>query len=270
MKDIANITIGCIGAGTMGSALLKAMTKIIRPEKIFVSSLNFENAKKFSDETGCTVCKTNAEVASFSDFLFLGVKPSVVFQVLNEIKSSLRNSSVIISMAAGIPLEKLQTAAEGFSVMRIMPNMSALVEQAITALCCSADVSADDIEVVTKLLECAGKVENVSESLMDCVTGVSGSSPAFVFMFIEALADAAVRYGMPRQQAYVYAAQTVKGAASMVLEDGRCPAALKDAVCSPAGTTIEGVACLEKNGFRSAVIEAVSVVCDKAKNLSKK
>jgi pyrroline-5-carboxylate reductase len=148
--------------------------------------------------------------------------------------------------------------------------MPAQIGEAMTALCCGPDVKESDLADVTALLECAGKVERVDEKLMDCVTAVSGSGPAFVFMFIEALADAAVRFGMPRSQAYVYAAQTVKGSAAMVLEDERCPGALKDAVCSPAGTTIEGVAALEKDGFRNAVFDAVKAAHDKSASMGKK
>lgn len=270
MKDLKKVTVGCIGIGTMGGALVRAMTKCVDVKNIFVSAAHFEKAQEFAKEIGCNACKLNKEVAVASDYLFLGVKPVYITQVLSEILPSLKKGTVIVSMAAGVTLEKLQTAATGFSVIRIMPNMPALVGQAMTALCCSADVDSEDVEVATKLLECAGKVEKINENLMDCVTGVSGSSPAFVFMFIEALADAAVRYGMPRKQAYIYASQTVKGSAAMALEDGRCPALLKDAVCSPAGTTIEGVAVLEKAAFRSSVIEAVGAVCEKSKNIGKK
>lgn len=270
MKDVKEITVGCIGVGTMGGALISSVCKIVDAKKIFVSSAHFEKAQGFAQKIGATACKTNKEVAAVADYLFLGVKPAYITQVLGEVKSSLKKNVVIISMAAGVTLEKLQTSAEGFSVIRIMPNMPALIGQAMTAMCFSDDVSADDVAIVNQLLECAGKVEKVGENLMDCVTGVSGSGPAFVFMFIEALADAAVRCGMPRNQAYIYAAQTVKGSASMALEDGRCPAALKDAVCSPAGTTIEGVVSLEKNGFRASVIEAVTSACEKSKSLAKK
>lgn len=270
MKAFEELKIGCIGTGTMGGALISAMTKIVKPENIFVSSGHYENAKAFAEKNHCIACKTNSETAQEADILFLGVKPIYTTQVISEVKKSLKKDSVIVSMAAGVTLERLQSAAEGFSVIRIMPNMPALCGQAMTALCCTADVEEIEVSYVSKLLECAGKVEKVNENLMDCVTGVSGSGPAFVFMFIEALADAAVRCGMPRKQAYIYAAQTVKGSASMALEDGRCPATLKDAVCSPAGTTIEGVATLEKNNFRSAVIEAVTAACEKSKSLGKK
>jgi pyrroline-5-carboxylate reductase len=154
--------------------------------------------------------------------------------------------------------------------IRIMPNTPAKICEGMTALCCGEDVCQERICEVTSLLEAAGKVEKVDEKLMDCVTAVSGSGPAYAFMFIEAMADAAVKFGMPRKQAYIYAAQTLKGAASMVLQEEQNPAALKDAVCSPAGTTIEAVAALEKYGFRNAVIEAVTAAHDKSVAMGKK
>ena len=140
----------------------------------------------------------------------------------------------------------------------------------MTALAASGDVSEERVVAICTLLEASGKVERVDEKLMDCVTAVSGSGPAYAFVFIEALADAAVRSGMPRDAAYVYAAQTVKGAAAAVLASGKNPAALKDAVCSPGGTTIEGVAALEKGGFRSAVFDAVKAACEKSAAMGKR
>ena len=151
-----------------------------------------------------------------------------------------------------------------------MPNMPAAIGEAMTALSANSVAKEEDIATVKTLLEAAGKVEIVDEKLMDCVTAVSGSGPAFVFMFIEAMADAAVKLGMPRAQAYTYAAQTVKGSSAMVLESGKHPAVLKDGVCSPAGTTIEGVAALERSGFRNSVIEAVTAAYGRSVALGKK
>ena len=151
-----------------------------------------------------------------------------------------------------------------------MPNMPAQISEGMTALCYKCDISESELSEVISLIEATGKVEVVDEKLMDCVTAVSGSGPAYAFMFIEAMADAAVKLGMPRKQAYTYAAQTLKGAATMALQDERNPAALKDAVCSPGGTTIEAVAALEKYGFRNAVIEAVTAAHDKSVAMGKK
>ena len=172
-------------------------------------------------------------------------------------------------MAAGVKIEKLESFAPKARFIRMMPNVCAQIGEAMTAVTSGASVTAEEFEEAKQILSAAGKVEAVPEKLMDCVTAVSGSGPAFVFMFIEALADAAVRCGMPRSQAYTYAAQTVKGSAALVLETKNHPAVLKDSVCSPAGTTIEGVSALESNGFRNAVIQAVTAAYEKSVNLGK-
>jgi pyrroline-5-carboxylate reductase len=268
-SEFEHITVGFIGCGTMGSTILRALCTILNPKQISVSSKHFEHAQNLAAETGCTAVKTNSEVAAQADYLFLAVKPAVVPEVLSEI-ARIENKPVIISMAAGITLASLKTAGMANACIRIMPNMPAKVGEAMTALCADPMVRAEECALVTRLLAPTGRIEQVDEKLMDCVTAVSGSGPAYVFMFIEALADAAVRFGMPRKQAYIYAAQTVKGSAAMVLEDSRCPAELKDAVCSPAGTTIEGVAALERTGFRNSVIEAVSAACTRSAALGKK
>lgn len=199
----------------------------------------------------------------------MAVKPAFVKEALEEIKDALEKDTVIISMAAGVSLSQLREYLAA-KYIRIMPNTPAKICEGMTALCCGEDVCQESVCEVTSLLEAAGKVEKVDEKLMDCVTAVSGSGPAYAFMFIEAMADAAVKFGMPRKQAYIYAAQTLKGAASMVLQEEQNPAALKDAVCSPAGTTIEAVAALEKYGFRNAVIEAVTAAHDKSVAMGKK
>lgn len=274
-SNLDNLKIGLIGCGMMGGALVRGMTKIIDAKNIFVSDANFSKATEFASSIGgANAVKTNDEVAKNTNIIFLAVKPNYVKTVLKEITDSFTEDSVLVSMAAGVKLdflsECISKACIKPEIIRIMPNMPATIGEAMIALTCSPDTSKDSVKIAKTLLEVAGKVEQVSESLMDCVTGISGSGPAFVFMFIEALADAAVRCGMPRAQAYIYAAQTVKGSAAMVLQDKRCPAELKDAVCSPSGTTIEGVAALEKYGFRNATIEAVTAACRKSEALGKK
>jgi len=263
------IKIGFIGCGIMGGALIRAFIQTVTPANICISAAHFGNAQTLAQETGCTACKTNAETAALADYVFLAVKPAYAVSVLSEIRTNLKKNATLISMAAGVPLEKLRTAAGRTAVIRIMPNLPALVGEAMTALCCGPEVNPEAVRTVTSLLNTAGKVEKIDEKLMDCVTAVSGSGPAYAFLFIEALADAAVRFGMPRQQAYIYASQTLKGAAEMCLKDGRCPAALKDAVCSPAGTTIEGVTTLEKTGFRTAIIEAATAAYNKSAAMAK-
>ena len=207
--------------------------------------------------------------------------------VLEQIKSSYneklssnkKNLPVMISIMAGLSIEKIEqmSCQAGISgglqnIVRLMPNLPATVNEGMIALCTKDKVSLEfkqEVDFVKEILSCAGKVEQVSEKLMDVVTAVSGSGPAYGFMFIEALADAAVLLGMPRNQAYIYASQTLKGAAQMVLETSEHPAKLKDAVCSPGGTTIQAVKSLEEKGFRSAVISAVESAYNKSVDLGK-
>ena len=274
--DCRLATIACIGCGVMGGALLRAMTTLVAPQQITVSAASMAEAQAFAAATGCVAAASNADAVKGACVVFIAVKPAFVAQVLAELAPALRHDAVVVSMAAGVTLETVATAlgaaSDGRTLVRIMPNMPAAVGEAMIALSARAIDAAQtsaDVALVRALLESAGKVELVDERLMDCVTAVSGSGPAFAFMFIEAMADAAVRLGMPRAQAYTYAAQTLKGSAAMVLEDGRHPAALKDGVCSPAGTTIAGVAALERAGFRNAVIEAVQAAYERSVSLGK-
>ena len=260
--------IGCIGTGAMGGAIMRAICKKYDVKNIKVTDKNVELGKAFANETGATFVSTNKEVLD-ADYIFLAVKPQFLSDVFAEIAGCIPTNAVVISMAAGVKLEKLENWAPKARFVRMMPNVCAQIGQAMTAITFKENIKAEEAATVKEILSSAGKVEQVPEKLMDCVTAVSGSGPAFVFMFIEALADAAVRCGMPRSQAYTYAAQTVYGSAGMVLENGQHPAVLKDMVCSPAGTTIEGVAALEKNNFRNAVIEAVTAACDRSISLGK-
>lgn len=261
--------IGCIGTGAMGGAIMRAVCKKFDVKDIIVTDKNMAGAEAFVKETGCNLAKNNIDAVKASDYLFIAVKPQFLEELFNEIKGAIKKETVVISMAAGVKIEKLEKLAPGARFVRMMPNVCAQIGEAMTAVTPGDKIAADEFENVKDILAAAGKVEQVPEKLMDCVTAVSGSGPAFVFMFIEALADAAVRCGMPRAQAYTYAAQTVYGSAGMVLNSDKNPAALKDMVCSPAGTTIEGVAALEKNGFRNAVIEAVTAACNKSIALGK-
>ena len=260
--------ISCIGTGAMGGAIMRAICKKYDVKNIKITDKNVELGKAFANETGATFVSTNKEVLD-ADYIFLAVKPQFLSDVFAEIAGSIPTNAVVISMAAGVKLEKLENWAPKARFVRMMPNVCAQIGQAMIAITYNENIKAEEAATVKEILSSAGKVEQVPEKLMDCVTAVSGSGPAFVFMFIEALTDAAVRCGMPRSQAYTYAAQTVYGSAGMVLENGQHPAVLKDMVCSPAGTTIEGVAALEKNNFRNAVIEAVTAACDRSIALGK-
>ena len=264
-----DFSIACIGTGAMGGAIMRAVCKKYDVKKIKVTDKNTAMGQKFASENGCTFVATNVEAVKDSKYIFLAVKPQFLGEVFAEIADLISPDSVVISMAAGVKVEKLEAWAPKARFVRMMPNVCAQIGEAMTAVTYKSNITDEEAGVVKEILGSAGKVEQVPEKLMDCVTAVSGSGPAFVFMFIEALADAAVRCGMPRAQAYTYAAQTVYGSAGMVLETGSHPAVLKDMVCSPAGTTIEGVAALEKEGFRNAVIEAVTAACQKSIALGK-
>lgn len=261
--------ISCIGTGAMGGAIMRAVCKKYSGKDIYVTDKNAAAGEAFAKENGCNFVSSNKEVIKDADYLFLAVKPQFLGDVFAEIKDLVKKETVVISMAAGVSLEKLASFAPNLRFVRMMPNVCAMIGQAMTAVVKHNSITDDEFKTVQEILSAAGRVEVVPEKLMDCVTAVSGSGPAFVFMFIEAMADAAVRCGMPRSQAYTYAAQTLYGSAAMVLESGKHPAVLKDMVCSPAGTTIEGVAALEENGFRNAVIKAVTAACEKSISLGK-
>lgn len=263
MKKIA-----CIGTGAMGGAIMRAVCNKFDPNNITVSNRTLEKGKSFANETGCRFADNNKDCIKDAKYIFIAVKPAFLSDLFTEIKNDIPLDAVIISMAAGVKIEKLESFAKARYV-RIMPNVPAQIAKGMTALSCNDNINSEELSDITEILETAGKVEQVPEKLMDCVTGVSGSGPAFVFMFIEAMADAAVRCGMPRKQAYTYAAQTVMGSAALVLETGKHPGELKDSVTSPAGTTIEGVAALESNGMRNAVIEAVTASYNKSVSLGK-
>ena len=263
MKKIA-----CIGTGAMGGAIMRAVCNKFDPNNITVSNRTLEKGKSFANDTGCRFADNNKDCIKDAKHIFIAVKPAFLSDLFTEIKNDIPSDAVIISMAAGVKIEKLESFAKARYV-RIMPNVPAQIAKGMTALSCNNNITSEELSDITEILETAGKVEQVPEKLMDCVTGVSGSGPAFVFMFIEAMADAAVRCGMPRKQAYTYAAQTVMGSAALVLETGKHPGELKDSVTSPAGTTIEGVAALESNGMRNAVIEAVTASYNKSVSLGK-
>ncbi len=270
--DLSNEKIAFLGCGNMGGAIAKALTAVVPAQNIYVSAKHFENAQSFANQTGTIAVQTNKQAVISAKYIFVSVKPVFFKQVLDEVSEYLTENHVVISMAAGLSLESLKAMLPDSvkTVIRIMPNMPAKIGQGMTAMCYDSEVDENIAQTVKTMLLSSGKVEIVAERLMDCVTAVSGSGPAFVFMFIEAFADAAVRFGMPRAQAYTYASQTLLGSAAMCLETGLNPSVLKDQVCSPAGTTIEGVTALEKHGLRNAVIEAVSAAYNKSVLMGKK
>ncbi len=265
-----NYKIGFIGCGNMASAIIQGITKKtdIKCEEILVSDASEAAIAKASDELGVNATRSNSRVVSECEVLFLSIKPQFYETVLNEIKDKVSPSQIIITIAPGKTLSWVQSILGGdVKLVRTMPNTPALVGEGVTGVCKNANVTDEDFTYVMSLLSSFGMAEAIPESLMDVCVSVSGSSPAYVFMFIEAMADAAVADGMPRDKAYKFAAQAVLGSAKMVLETGKHPGELKDMVCSPGGTTIEAVRVLEEKGFRSAVIEAMKACTAKAKGL---
>ena len=260
--------IGFIGAGNMGGAIIGGIVKNCISNDVIVYDKSAEGLVKISEKFGVKTAKDNIEVIKESDVIFFAVKPNVLYNVIDEIKDYVDEEKVIVSIVAGQSMEKIETAFEkNIKLIRVMPNTPALVGEGMSALCKNVNVKDSDMQAVLNIFKGIGVAEEVSEYMMDAVTAVSGSSPAYVFMFIEAMADAAVMGGMPREKAYTFAAQAVIGSAKMVLETGKHPGELKDMVCSPGGTTIEAVKVLEKEGFRSSVIEAMKACIDKSKSL---
>lgn len=262
--------IGFIGCGNMATAMIGGMIakNICSAADIIVSDAYAPVLEKAKEKLQVQISTDNKETVSGSDILFLAVKPQYYESVIMEIREAIRVNQIVVTIAPGKTLKWLtDTFGKPVKIVRCMPNTPALVCEGITGVCYNELVTKEELNGICDLLSGFGKFEMVPENQMDVVVSVSGSSPAYVFMFIEAMADAAVADGMPRAQAYRFAAQAVYGSAKMVLETGRHPAELKDMVCSPGGTTIEAVRVLEKNGFRSAVIEAMKACTTKAKGL---
>ena len=262
--------LGFIGAGNMANAIAKGIlkSKALSPDEIILSDVNEDKLEKIKNELKVSATTDNSEVVKNSKYLILAVKPTHLENLLIEIKDYLKPDTVVISIVAGKSLSFLEKIlGSDKKIIRTMLNTPALVGEAMIALTPNKNIEQQDLESVKNLLKSVGKVEQVDEKLMSAVVGVSGSSPAYVFMFIEAMADAGVLAGLPRDKAYTFAAQSVLGSAKILLETGKHPAILKDAVCSPGGTTIEAVKVLEENGFRAAIIDAVTACVKKCDNL---
>lgn len=263
--------IGFIGLGNMASAMIGGiLQKGMAKQEDIIGAEKMEAAKEAAKiKFGIEIAENNSIAAQKADVLFLAVKPLFLQEVIEEIRDVVRKETLIVSIAAGKDLKFYETAfaRPELKLIRCMPNTPALVLEGCTGVCAGSNVTSEELESVVKLLGSFGKASVVPERLMDAVVGVSGSSPAYVFLFIEAMADAAVLAGMPRNQAYEFAAQAVMGSAKMVLETGKHPAELKDMVCSPGGTTIEAVKVLEEMGFRAAVMDAMDACIEKSKQL---
>lgn len=263
-------TIGFIGLGNMAKAIIGGILQnhLVQPENIVGSAATPESMEKARSRYGIRIESSNAEVARQADLLVLAVKPIVLPIVIEEIRDIVGEDQLILSVAAGKTTKWLSEQFEHpVKIIRCMPNTPALVQEGCSAICRNSAVSQKELEEVMGIVSSFGYAEVVNESLMDTVGAVSGAAPAYVFMFMEALADAGVKGGMPRKQAYRFAAQTVLGSAKLMLETGKHPGELKDMVCSPGGTTIEGLEALEKGAFRGTVMAAIDACIEKSKQL---
>lgn len=274
-----NKTIAFIGAGNMGGAIVRAVCKAIDPEQVVIYNPTVEKSEALARETGCCVAASGAEAARAARYVVLGVKPQVLPGVLRDLLPTLRwaadagEKQVLVSIAAGISIEALlDLLAEGdleLPVIRVMPNTPAAIGAGVLFLAPDARVSDEDYAGLEAILPECGLLEKTTEHILDMGSALAGCGPAFVYLFIEALADGGVQIGLPRAKAQLYAAQMVAGAAEMVLQTGKHPGQLKDEVCSPGGTTIVGVAELENRGFRAAAAQAVVAAYQKNSQLSK-
>lgn len=262
--------VGFIGCGNMASAMLGGIMKegVVKKENLMASAKSEKTLKKIREELKITAIADNRELAARADLIVLAIKPIYMEEVIEEIADSVTEDKIIVTLAPGKTLEWLDlTFGKPTKLIRTMPNTPALVGEGMTALCPNELVTEAELQTVVEIFQSFGKTQVVTEPMIDVVVGVSGSSPAYVFMFIEAMADAAVADGMMRSQAYEFAAQAVLGSAKMVLDTGMHPGTLKDMVCSPGGTTIEAVRVLEEKGMRSSVIEASKAAVRKARGL---
>ncbi|HCT92625.1 MAG TPA: pyrroline-5-carboxylate reductase [Lachnospiraceae bacterium] len=262
--------IGFIGCGNMGGTMMQAMLDAGKcaPENIMASARSEERLRLRKEQMGVQVTTDNRRVAAFAETLFLAVKPQCYEKVIEEIREQVTADQLIVTIAPGKTLDWLAgTFGRELKIIRAMPNAPAMVRAGMMALCPNARVSEEELAGFRELCSSFGSTEVVEEHLMDVVTAVAGSSPAYVFMFIEAMADAAVAAGMSRAASYKFASQAVLGSAKMVLDTGKHPGELKDMICSPGGTTIEAVRVLEEKGMRSAVFEAVKACVDKSRGM---
>jgi len=266
-------TVGMIGTGNMGSAILRGVVDAgyLRPSQITAFDVSRKRLQELCGEIpGLTPARDCREVAERSDLILIAVKPMYVREVIDEMKPAL-NGKAVLSIAAGWTAGMLDNALRGTGAtyLRVMPNTPALVGEGMTAICDDTTFSQEDFDFARGIFDAVGKTRVLPERLFDGVIAISGSSPAYVYMMIEAMADAGVREGIPRAHAYEMAAQSVLGSALMVLSSGTHPAALKDAVCSPGGTTIEAVEELERKGFRAAIMDAMKACADKSREMSR-
>jgi len=263
-------SIGFIGAGQMASALGAGFVRagVVAPQSLYAYDVSADALEKFSQSVGGTACGTLEELVEKADIVFLAVKPYQVEDVLESLDNLEKASKLFVSIAAGVRLWNLKRLlGEQTPIVRVMPNTPCLIGSGASGFCASDSVSEEEIQMVRTLLETVGIAVEVPEGLMNAITGLSGSGPAFGYVMIEAMSDAGVHLGLSRATATQLAAQTLKGTAEMVLQTGEHPAVLKDRVASPGGTTIAGLVALEEAGLRSALIDAITAAAERADEL---
>ncbi|NMB64619.1 MAG: pyrroline-5-carboxylate reductase [Spirochaetes bacterium] len=266
--DLGNISIGCIGLGNMGSAICIGLSKLLHSENIISYDVDSSKVKELSQKVNLSAASSIQELSDKSDVIIIAVKPNMVETVAREIKSK-QKAALVISIAAGITLARLsEWLGDSYRIIRCMPNTPALIGEGMSVLS-TVSATENDIHIAQAIFSALGKVMILPEHLMDAVTAVSGSGPAYVFTFIQAMADGGVKAGLSRNDALTLAAQTVLGSAKMVLQ-GEEPIILRGKVTSPGGTTIDAIHVLEKNGFSGIVMDAIEAACSKSKKLGEK
>src|SRR5512136_3325965 len=267
---LKNKVVGFIGAGNMGEALTHGLLHghLCRPEQIICSDTRPERLKAVRETYGVRGTSHNTELVKQSDILILSVKPQIMKQVIVEIGKYLDLTKLIISIAAGVPLEAIESCAQKeLKLVRVMPNICVSVREGVSAIAGGKHIQKEDLMIAKTIFDSVGKSLFIEESLLDAVTGLSGSGPAYIFLIIDALADAGVKVGLSRDDALIMASQTVLGSAKMLLETGEHPGKLKDMVTSPGGTAIAGLHTLEQGGVRTTLINAVEVATHRSKAL---
>ncbi|OGP66200.1 MAG: pyrroline-5-carboxylate reductase [Deltaproteobacteria bacterium RBG_13_53_10] len=267
---LKNKQVGFVGAGNMGEALIKGLLHghLCRPEQITCSDIRPERLKALKGAYGVKTTSSNSEVVKHSDIVILAVKPQILKQVVVDIARHVEPLKLIISIAAGVAMESIETCAkQELKLIRVMPNICVSVGEGISAIAAGKHATNEDRMAAKAIFDSAGKSLFIEEYLLDAVTGLSGSGPAYIFLIIDALADAGVKVGLARSDALLLASQTVLGSAKMLIETGEHPGRLKDLVTSPGGTSIEGLHALEEGGVRTTLIKAVEVATQRSKVL---
>jgi len=263
-------SVGFVGAGNMGEALIKGLlaANLVPAEAIHATDVRLERVKELNRQYGIQVASDNAELIRHADIVILAVKPQIMEAVLTEIAPAVTRRKLLISIAAGVSTAKIRAVLhKDARLIRVMPNTPALVREGVTAVAKAEGLEADDLETAGEIFSAVGRVVVLGEELMDAVTGLSGSGPAYIAVVIESLADGGVRMGLDRITAMTLATQTVLGAATLLRETGLHPGAVKDMVCSPGGTSIAGIAALEEGGIRTTFIKAVERATQRSREL---